>query len=114
MDKNTKRLAQEVAAYLITTGSTEEVNSLSRDIMSLRSNQDGIIELKAITAHEIGAKQLEEIKKLIKQLNPEATRIIVDQVLDPSVGGGVRLELPHQVLDTTVKTKLKRLKTLIA
>lgn len=103
--------SRSVAAYLLNEHRTSELNSLLRDIMQKRAEQ-GIIEVLAVSAHELSTEVTEQIKSTVRELYPEAKKIIISPVKDVEVLGGVRLELPNQQLDLTVRGKLNRFKQL--
>lgn len=105
-------LAKKVAAYLIKAGKTSELNSLSRDVMQARKSRDGIVELTAISSHELSNEQIEAIKQTVLKMSPNAKDIIVNRKIDGSVIGGVRLEFANHLLDLSVSAKLNKLKQL--
>lgn len=113
LDKQSQQsLARKVAAYLIETGKTSELNSLSRDIMQARKAQDGVVELTALSSHKLSSAQLEDIKKTVFKISPNAKDIIINEKVDRSVIGGVRLEFANHLLDLSVGAKLNKLKQL--
>ncbi len=103
---NQKSLAKKVAAYLIENGKTSELNSLSRDIMQARKSRENIVELTAISSHKLSDTQIELIKTTVKKISPNAERIIVNEKIDESVIGSVRLEFANHLLDLSVSAKL--------
>ena len=105
-------LAKKVAAYLIENGKTSELNSLSRDIMQVRKSQDGVVELTALSSHKLSEDQIEEVKSVVMRVSPNAKKIIINQKIDESVIGGVRLEFANHLLDLSVSAKLSKLKQL--
>lgn len=107
-------LARKIAAYLIETGKTSELNSLSRDIMQARKSRDGIVELTAITSHKLSESLKESVKRTVQKISPNAKEIIINQKIDKSVIGGVRLEFANHLLDLSVSAKLNKLKQLTA
>ncbi len=112
--KQPRKLAKEVAAYLIENNKAAELNSLERDIMEERGAKNGIIELTAISVHQLESAQITNIERLVKKLYPNCKQVIVDQVLDESITGGVRLEFANQLLDLSAGAKLNRLRKLTA
>ena len=106
------KLVQKIAAYLIENGKTSELNSLSRDVMQVRKSRDKIVELTAITSHKLSAPQIEAIKKTVFKMSPNAEEIIINERIDESVIGGVRLEFANHLLDLSVSAKLNKLKQL--
>lgn len=108
---NGAELAKELAAYLLTEGRSSELDSLLRDIMQIRSDR-GIVEVIARTSHPLDAAVRESIKAEVRVLFPEAKTIIISEVHDVSVVGGVRLEFANQQLDLSIRAKLNRFKQL--
>jgi len=53
-----------------------------------------------------------DISELLKVSYPDATTIRINQVIDPDVLGGVRLDFPNEVLDMTTRTNLNKFKRL--
>ena len=105
------QLAQEVAAYLLETRRSGELNSLMRDVMQHRADA-GTVEVTAVTDHPIQPQTRGDIEAEVRRLYPAAKTVIVSERHDPDVVGGVRLELANQQLDLSVRAKLNRLRQL--
>lgn len=103
--------AKEIAAYLLETGRTGDLNSLSREVIKVRAER-GIVEVTAVCAHELTDEVRNDINARIRALFPRAKQIILNQQLDTDVIGGVRLEFPDTQLDLSVRNKLNRFKAL--
>lgn len=108
---DSEKLSREIAAYLLETGRTGELSSLSRDIMQRRAEQ-GAVEVTAISAHPLTGDLRKEIKDKIRVFYPQAKRISINESVDPEMLGGVRLELANEQLDLSVRSKLNRFKQL--
>lgn len=108
----TAKLAEEIAAYLLETGRTSELDSLLRDIMQLRAER-GVVEVEAGSAHALSGQDIADIEAKVRQLYPTAATVIVSQRRDPDIIGGVRLELPNQQLDLSVRGQLNKFKQLV-
>lgn len=106
-----KSFSEQIAAYLLAEGRTSELEPLLRDIMQYRA-EHGIVEVIAVSAHPLTADVHTDIERHIKNVFPDAKQIIVSEELQPDVVGGVRLELPNQQLDLSVRAKLSRFKQL--
>src|SRR5437879_4311723 len=90
-----KQYAQEVAAYLLGERRVSELDSLLRDVQENWASA-GYVEVLAASAHELSVDTTDDIKKQVKTLYPDAKQIIVTEVHDPAVIGGVRLSLANQ------------------
>jgi F0F1-type ATP synthase delta subunit len=110
-DGPSKRLSREVAAYLLSEGRTAELDSIVRDVQADWA-EAGIIEVLASSAHPLTASVKADIKSQVRKLYPEAKRIIVTEVHDPDVIGGVRLNMAGRQLDLSVQAKLNKFKQL--
>ena len=109
--QSAKQLSREIAAYLLETRRTGELDSVLRDVMEIRAER-GIVEVTAVTAHPLTAALRTDIEKNMRTHFPAAKTIIVSESHDESVVGGVRLELANQQLDLSVRAKLNRFKQL--
>lgn len=107
----TKKFVGEVASYLLSENRTGELDSLARDLINYRA-QNGIVEVTTVSAHQLSPAVLKDIRQQVKRLYPNARQIIVNQRLDDSQIGGVRLELPDKQLDLSVRGKINRFKQL--
>ncbi len=110
---STKQLSAEIAAYLLSEGRTGELDSLLRDVMQLRSDA-GVVEVTALSSHDLAPAVRSEIEKIVHELQPNARVVIISEVHDANVVGGVKLEFANEQLDLSVRAKLNRFKQLTA
>ncbi len=111
---NDPALAKELAAYLISEKRTAELDSLVRDLAQYRADNDGVVEVEAVTAHPLEAAAKADIQTKVAALYPAAKNIIITERRDPAVLGGVRLEFANQQLDLSARAKLNHFKQLTA
>lgn len=111
--QNRDELVRSIAAYVMTADKPVDINSLTRDIMQYRLEK-GYIEAVAVSAHELSSRVRDDIIALLNERYPHAVQVRVDSVIDENVVGGVRIELPHEVLDLSVRSKLNLFKRLVA
>lgn len=106
-----KRYAREVAAYLLVNRRVGDLDSILRDVQADWAAA-GYLEVIAASAHPLTAGLKAEIARRARVLYPSAKRVVVTEVNDPSVIGGVSLSLPGKQLDLSVEAKLNRFKQL--
>ncbi len=106
-----KRLSREIAAYLLSENRVNELDSVLRDIQTDWAAA-GYLEVIATSAHRLTATGQAEIKQKLKPLYPRAKQIIITEVHDPGVIGGVNLSPPNRQLDLTLQAKLNKFKQL--
>lgn len=109
--RNRKEYVRSVASYLMETGRTRELDSILRDI-SADWARIGYVEAIVRTAHPLDASARETIAARVKSLYPESKKILMTEVLDPNVIGGVQINLPNRQLDLSVEAKLNKFKQL--
>lgn len=110
---DTHLLAREIAAYLLDQKCTGDLDSLMRDIITYRA-EHGVVEAVAVSAFPLSDTVLVEVRALLEYEYPQANQVIVSEKRDNSVIGGVRIDLPSEQLDLTVRSKLSIFKRLTA
>ena len=110
-DGVTKQFSKEVAAYLLTERRVNELDSILRDVQADWAVA-GHVEVVATSAHPLTPAIQTEIKRQVEKLYPRAKQIIIVEVRDPEIRGGVRLSLANQQLDLSVEAKLNKFKQL--
>ena len=104
MNRETDAAITELAAYLVDTNRTREAALVVRDIeMELADN--GIVIAKVTTAHPL-TEQLR--RQIIALMN--AQTVYLDETVDQTVIGGVKIDMPGKEYDATVRAKLNKLK----
>ncbi len=105
------KLARQIARYLVEQRRTNDVDGLMRDIIALRE-QDGTVEVTVTSAFPLSQQLKRDIRSLITRSRKDAT-VIINEVVDPSVIGGMKVETSEQQLDITIQAKLNQLKRAI-
>ena len=99
-----EQLVKEVAAYLVATNRTREADLVVRAIEE-RLAANGAVVARVTVARPIDETLRREIAEVV-----HATQLHVDEIVDPSIIGGVRIETPGKLLDATLKRKLLALR----
>jgi F0F1-type ATP synthase delta subunit len=106
-----KQLSREIAAYLLETRRTGELASLLRDIEAEWAAR-GYVEVLAYSAHPLTTSVRSSITGQVQGLYPEAKKIIITEVIDDTILGGVKLLVANRQLDLSVQSKLNQFKQL--
>jgi len=107
-----KEYSRQIAAMLLQERRVGELDSLLRDIQAEWAVTGRYVEVLAYSAHSLTAAVKTEIVAQVKPLFPKAEKIVVTEITDPTVVGGVRIRLAHQQLDLSVEAKLNKFKQL--
>jgi F0F1-type ATP synthase delta subunit len=106
-----KQLSREIAAYLLDEDRVDELDSVLRDLMQYRADH-GVVEVITVGAHSLTDTVRSDIEGVARELYPDAKQIIISEVLDKTVIGGIRIEFANEQLDLSVRAKLNRFKQL--
>jgi len=106
-----KDFSKQVAAYLLAERRVNDLDSILRDVQQDWANA-GYVEVLAASAHPLTSEIKGDIAKEIKRVQPDATKIVVTEIHDPAIIGGVQLSLANQQLDMSVEAKLNKFKQL--
>ncbi len=104
--KDLGRLSKRVAEFLVSERRSRELGTVMRKVSAIRERDHGIIEANVTSAHPLPASTKAHIKALLGR------KVVLNDILDPSVTGGVRVETAEKGLDITVEHQLKQLKQL--
>ncbi len=108
---DTVQLARAIASYLIAEGREAELESIMRDVMTLRE-ADGLVEADVQVAHELSTQTVAELTPLVRAEFPAARSVIVDQTIQPEIVGGLRIATANEQLDLSLRGKLDTFKRL--
>ena len=98
------KLPKMVASYLISNRRTADLDKIMRQIAVIRLSK-GLSEATITSAVPINSEIKKQIKSLIKSKS-----VLINEVNDKSVIGGVRIEANEYYLDLTVRNRLNKLK----
>lgn len=103
------QVIKQLAAYLVDTRRTDEVDLIVRDAAYYLS-QKGIVGARVVSAFDLSA----ETKKVITEFvtaQTKASTVTLDTMIDATVLGGVKITIPGYEFDHTVRQQLTALKT---
>ena len=106
-------LKDTIAAYLLEENSVADLDSLMRDVLAYRALH-GYVEASVISAFPLSDQVRKDVRNLLMQEYPQAKHIAMNEIIEPAVVGGLRIELAGKELDLTVKAKLNTFKRLTA
>lgn len=107
--KSAASVAKHLAAALIESGKSEEVEFLLGDIAAELESRKALIVTKATSANDLTPSLRQSIIRQIQKATGAKT-VLLQEVVDAKVLGGIRLETSTRVWDSTVNRKLADLK----
>lgn len=105
-----KKIMDELAAYLLESNRTNEVDLIVKDIYVILE-QKGYLYAQVQSAHKLDNSEIDEIAKYLKA-KTGAKKIEIEESVDKDLIGGLRVETPTSVFDNTILANLNALKAL--
>lgn len=99
---------RRLGAFLIDTRRTKEQSLIVRDV-EIALSKEGSVLVHATSARELSNEAITSIKEFVKSEYGADATVIIEQSIDVSVIGGVRLTTPDKQIDATIRTKLEKL-----
>ena len=103
------KLVDQLAAYLIESGRTKELDSIIRDIQ-YQLTEKGYVTGTVTSAHTLSAATLKHVEAYAKE-QTRAAKVVLETEVDEALLGGIKLNLPGREMNTTIARQLTLLKT---
>jgi F0F1-type ATP synthase delta subunit len=103
------KIAKQLAAVLSAAKRTKEVELLARDIAYELEIRGKVANANITSASQVSNEIREQIKKFIKE-TAEVDEVSLEENIDKSVLGGVRIETAVHSWDKTIAKKLRNIR----
>ena len=105
-----KRVAKILAAYLIKTKHSRNVNLYIRDLELAYAERFGVATARVYSARKLSQQIRTQVKRLVKSTtNTKDVELI--EIVDPSLIGGIIINTADAGLDESIRTKLQKLRS---
>lgn len=101
-------LAKAVARFVSEHRLAKELDSIMREVERIRA-AEGVVEATVTTAFPLTDALKRDIRSLISK-ERNVKHVVINEVVNQDVIGGLRIEAGEQQLDVTIQGKLNRLK----
>lgn len=108
---NSRKLAKNVAEYLLDSRKASELESVLRDVVNLRAAK-GFVEVDAYSTHKLSDSAIKDIKTTVKNHYDNTKTVVVNNLIDEDLVGGVKLYIGSDRLDLSIKNKLNKFREL--
>ena len=96
---------------LIRNGRESYLDLIYKEFLSLRAEEEGVIQVEVATAQHLSEKDRERLSdRLTKVLGGQVT---LEERVNSDLLGGVRIEIAGKVIDGTLRAKLGELRALL-
>jgi F-type H+-transporting ATPase subunit delta len=112
LGKRVSEKARNLVLLLVRRGRSELLPRVASEYRRLYDRHEGIVEATVISATELGEDELAAIRSRIGELT--SGKVEMTTTLDPSILGGVIIQLGDQLIDGSVRGRLERLRNQLA
>lgn len=102
-------ITAKVAAYLIEERRTDEISLIVRET-EIALAERGVVVADVTSANSLSDESRSSIEKFLA-ISLNARKVAFREAHDPSVIGGVKIDVAGQQLDATLKARLNQLKS---
>ncbi|MBP7820582.1 F0F1 ATP synthase subunit delta [Candidatus Saccharibacteria bacterium] len=108
-DPKARKIAiDRAAAWMKNAGRSKELKYLSLDVAKVLADESGYYFAKVSTANPLSSSEQKNVtESLKKKMNAEKMEVVF--LCDESLIGGIKIELPEGMLDSSVKRSLAKL-----
>lgn len=101
-----KSFSKKLAGYLLAEHSSGELERVMHDVQAIRF-EIGFIEALVHSVRPLSTETRSRITQLLKRRYPKAKQITLVERLDPSLIGGISIQLPDERLDLSVAGRIR-------
>lgn len=86
-----------------------ELPKVAATYAQLMKAKRGQVDATIISAHELTKKQSDEIAAAIKANSQGAKEVLISSEIDPSIIGGIQVQIGDQFLDLSIKSRIEEI-----
>lgn len=86
-----------------------ELSKVATTFAQLMKAKRGQVDAKIISAEKLTAAQLKEVQAAMQSQVPKGKSVLIEAVTDPSIVGGLQVQIGDQFLDLSVKSRIEEI-----
>jgi F0F1-type ATP synthase delta subunit len=110
--KRVSSIARDLAAVLVNSRRANQAELLAQDIAWELEHRGEVANATVTSAHELSEQLRKQISNFVKQ-SAKVNQVIINENLDESVIGGVRIETAAHSWDKTLSRKLTEVREVV-
>ena len=119
LDLTDKKSEQEISAIvkkfaeiLKKDGQIKNVKNIIEKFSELYNKKHGIVEATVVTRQDVERQNVDRIEKFIKE-KYSAKAVHIRNIVDENIKGGIVIRVGDEILDSSIKSQLNRLKSVL-
>jgi F-type H+-transporting ATPase subunit delta len=102
----------DFASYIYKERKLKLAEKIFEQFTAIYSKEKGIIETEITTAQKLESSQEDNVKSYVKE-KYQAKEVVLKNIIDENIKGGIILKVRDEVVDGSVKGKLAELKKIL-
>jgi len=114
-DKSQKEIGETVANFMKILQKNGQINlfsGISQKFSEIWNKEKGIVEAEVKASRKLENHQIQEVENFIKK-KYQAKEVVLNNVIDEKIKGGIIIKIGDEILDTSIKQKLNLLKNIL-
>ncbi|HLM84204.1 MAG TPA: ATP synthase F1 subunit delta [Candidatus Bathyarchaeia archaeon] len=107
-----EKAAADFARYIYKEGKLKLAGKIIEQFEKIYNSENDIIEAEAVTAQKLENSQVNKVKSFIEK-KYRAKEVVLKNIVDEGVKGGIVLKVGDEVTDGSVRGKLRELKNIL-
>jgi len=83
-----------------------DLPKVANTFAQLMKAKRGEVDAKIISAEKLSAAQLKEVQTAMQSQVPKGKSVVIESVIDPTIVGGLQVQIGDQFLDLSVKSRI--------
>ena len=106
------KISKELAAVLVTSRRTNQAELLAQDIAWELESRGLVASASVTSAHTLSEQLKRQISAFVRQA-AKVDEVVIDENIDESVIGGVRIDTAAHSWDKTLRSKLNQIREVV-
>ena len=106
-------VVKNFSEQLRTDGQLKNSAGIIEKFSGLYNSAHGIVDAEVVTSRKLGSEQISRLEIFIKE-KYAAKEIIISNVVDESIKGGIIVKVGDDIIDGSVSGQLKRLRNILS
>jgi len=110
--ENLDKISSITRNLLVTMAGNARLNELPKVASTfgqLMKAKRGEVDAKIISAEKLSAAQLKEVQSAMASQVSKGKSVVIESVVDPSIVGGLQVQIGDQFLDLSVKSRIEEI-----
>lgn len=100
---------QKIINFLVRRRLISKASSILSELKKIVNSEHGVVSATVLSAHRLSENKEKDLVHFLKK-RYSAKEVALASVLDETLLGGIRVEVNDEVIDLSIKNKIKQLK----